>query len=103
MKGGRFPRKIKVIMITKEDCKKVLENSESASLSNNVRITRDMTFNQRQEARFFRLEEEEKEKEREGITIPPFTQGGGGGGRGGGKGRGRGKAPGDLREVEEEE
>lgn len=80
-KGGRFPRKIKVILTTKEDCNKVLERSEAAELSNDVRISRDKTFNQRQEARLFRLE---KEEEREGVIPPTSTQ----------RGRGRGKGPG---------
>ena len=58
LKGGRFPRKIKVILQTKEDCNTVLEKSVSADLSNDVKISRDQTYNQRQEARLFRLEKE---------------------------------------------
>ena len=53
-KGGRYPRKILVIMETKKDCCKVLESSELAKLTNNVRITRAKTWNQRQEARLLR-------------------------------------------------
>lgn len=53
-KGGRYPRKILVIMETKKDCIKVLESSELAKLTNDVRITRAKTWNQRQEARLLR-------------------------------------------------
>ena len=87
MKGGRFPRKIKVILMSKEDCNKVMDASESASLSNNVRITRDMTYNQRQEARLFRLEKEEEGAEGGTSTSSVATQDGAGRGRGKGKGR----------------
>ena len=87
LKGGRFPRKIKVILQTKEDCNKVLEKSVSADLSNDVKISRDQTYNQRQEARLFRLEKEREEQE--GVTPAATTQGGRGRGRGRGRGPGR--------------
>ena len=90
LKGGRFPRKIKVIFMMKEACNKVLEIGESTNLANNVRITQDRTFNQRQEARLFRLEKE-KEEEGEGVIPVATTQGGGGRGQGRGRGKGAGR------------
>ena len=89
-KGGRHPRGILVIMKTITDCAKVMKFSESVQLANDVRIVPDRTFNQREEARLFRLEKEKEE--REGLL--PTTSAQGGVGRGRGRGRGRGKGPG---------
>ena len=74
-----------MILRTKEDCKKVLEKSESADVLNDVRISRDQTYNQRQEARLFRLEKEKEEQE--GVTGSQV-------GRGRGIVRGTGRRPG---------
>ena len=95
-KGGRFPRKIRVIVTSADDCKRVLQKSESGQLSNDVRLSRDKTFNERQEARLFWLEKDESQKD--GFPAAD-TQGGGvrggrGGGVGGSRGRSRGRGPG---------
>ena len=95
-KGGRFPRKIRVILTSAEDCQRVLQKSESAQLSNNVRLSRDKTFHERQEARLFWLEKEETQNE--GHQAAPMQRGGVRGGvrgsRGGGGGGGRGRSSG---------
>ena len=62
-KGGRFPRKIRVILTSAEDCKRVLQKSESARLANDVRLSRDKTFQERQEARLFWREKEEAQND----------------------------------------
>ena len=75
-----------MIMKTINDCNRVMQESKSAQLANDVRIVPDRTFNQREEARLFRVEKEKQEQE----DLPPTTSSQGGGGRG----RGRGKGPG---------
>ena len=89
-KGGRYPRKIKVALRTSKDCQRVMSNAEDLAkpLKNDVIISHDRTFNQREEARLFRVEKEKEENE--GTA----SQGGAGGGGGRGRGRGRGKGPG---------
>ena len=96
-RGGRFPSGILVITKTIKDCKKIMQSSEVVQLSNDVRIVPDKTFNQREEARQFRLE---KAKQGQEDALPnTSTQEGGvrgrgpgrpkGSGRGGGRGGGR--------------
>ena len=60
---GRYPRKILVILQTVEDCERILKSGEATKLAGDVFITRDRTFNQRQEARLFRMEKEKEERE----------------------------------------
>ena len=78
--GGRYPQQIRVILRTVDECESILKKCRDGTmLKNNVFITRDRTFNQRQEAKLFRLGEDNGE-----IGQPE-------GGKGGGGGRGRGR------------
>ena len=92
-KGGRYPRKIRVILTSAEDCKKVLKKSESTQLANDVRLSRDKTFQERLEARLFRQENEEAQND----TSTQIGEGGGGGGGGGVGSRGRSRGRGQSR------
>ena len=74
---GKYPRKILLILSSVDECEKILKKAERIELANTVFITRDRTFNQRAEARQYRMEREKEEKE----GKPP---------RGRGRGRGRG-------------
>ena len=82
---GRYPRKVLVILQSVKECETVLKKGEMTKLSNDVFLSRDRTFNQRQEARLFRAEKEREERE--------------GGGAARGRGRGRGTGPGRPRGV----
>ena len=84
---GRYPRKILVILRSINECERVLRCGEETRLQHDVFITRDRTFNQREEARLFRQEREKAE--REGT----WTERGRGRGRGG-RPRGRGSVRG---------
>ena len=89
---GKYPRKILLVLRSINDCEKILTNAETTVLSNNIYLSRDRTFNQREEARIFRAEREKEE--RDGLPIPRGRtpgrpRGGGTRGRGGGE-RGRG-------------
>ena len=108
-KGGRFPRKIRVILNSTDDCKRVLQKGESVQLADNVRLSRDKTFNERLEARLF-WQEKDEENRSDVPSAVPSPRGGirggarGGGGRGrsrgrgvGGRGRGGGSARGGFR------
>ena len=89
-KVGSFPRQILVILNTVEDCNTIVKKCrEETNLRNNVFITRDRTFNQRQEAKLFRLEKEKEERETD-TQLGGGRGGGGGGTRGRGRPRGRG-------------
>ena len=93
---GRYLRKVLVILQSAKDCETILKKGEMTQLANDVFLTRERTFNQRQEARLFRLE---KEEEREGIGATRGARGAGRGpgpprGRGGGGVRGRGSVRG---------
>ena len=107
-KTGRYPRKILAALPSREQCEKIVKkNRDGPTLTNNVFINYDRTFNQRQEARLFRMEREEEEKEtpqsergRGKTRGRPrgrgnFGRGGSGGGgargKGGGGGRGKGR------------
>ena len=106
-KAGRYPRKILASLQSRDLCEKVVRKSrDGPALTDNVFINYDRTFNQRQEAKLFRLEREEEEKEphqsergrgRGKARGRPrgrgnFGRGGGGGDRGGGsRGRGGGR------------
>ena len=86
---GKYARKILVSLKTVDECERVVKKGkENTLLNNGVFVTRDRTYNQRQEARLFRLEKEREE--REGTAASTGGVGRGGGGvRGGGRGRGR--------------
>ena len=48
--GGRYPQQIRVVLRTVDDCETILKKCRDGTmLKNNVFITRDRTFNQRQE------------------------------------------------------
>ena len=59
---GRYPRKALAIFSSVAECEKVLEKAEQVTLSNDIFIMRDRTYNQREEARLFRLEKEREER-----------------------------------------
>ena len=86
---GRFPRKVLAIFSTVEDCERVLRSAEGIRLSNDIFLTRDRTYNQRQEARLYRLEREKEE--REGATSQRGRP------RGNGRGPGRPRGNGSVR------
>ena len=77
---GRYPRKILLILGSTDECEKILKKAELVELANTVYVTRDRTFNQRAEARQYRLEREKEEKEGKVSR-----------GRGRGRGRGAGR------------
>ena len=89
---GRFPRKALAIFSSVDDCEKILKSAEGIRLPNDIFLTRDRTYNQRQEARLYRLEREKEE--REGATSQRGRPRGNGRGpghpRGNGSVRGRG-------------
>ena len=94
---GRYPRKVLVVLQSVKECETILKKGEMTQLSNDVFLSRDRTFNQRQEARLFRAEKEKEEREGGGVTRgrgrgtgrgPGRPRGGGGRGRGSVRGRG---------------
>ena len=92
---GRYPRKVLVILQSVKECESVLKKAETTQLSNNVFLSRDRTYNQRQEARLFRAEKEREE--REGAVSKRGRQSTRGAGRG--PGRPRGSTRGSVRGV----
>ena len=64
---GRYPRKTLVILHSTDESEKILQNAEKTKLSNEVWISRDRTWNQREEARLFR---EEKQKQESAGAVP---------------------------------
>ena len=80
LKGAKYPRMILVILGTTAECEKVIKSGEAVKLKEDVSIGRDRTYNQRMEARQFRLDKEKEEKD--GASEAPST-----------RGRGRGRAP----------
>ena len=95
---GRYPRKVLVVLQSVKECEMVLKKGEMTKLSNDVFLSRDRTFNQRQEARLFREQKEREEREGGGGSTrgrgsgrgPGRPRGRGAGGRGRGSVRGRG-------------
>ena len=93
-KAGRHPRQILVILRSSEEVERIMKKCrDGPKLTNEVFITRDRTYRQRQEAKLFRMEKEEEEKT--GISSQSGERGGargrGRGRGGGGRGRGRGR------------
>ena len=92
-KVGRYPRQILTVLPSVDDCEKVMKKArDSPKLKDDIFITRDRTFKQRQEAKLFRMEKEKEEREGN-AAHPGRGRGGRGRGRargGGGGGRGRG-------------
>ena len=106
---GRYPRKALAIFSSVEHCERVLEKAEQVKLANNVFIMRDRTYNQREEARLFRLEREKEENEEPSGTQaergrarrrgrPPGRDNGSVRERGAAKTRGGAKGPRGARE-----
>ena len=91
---GRYPRKALAIFSSVAECEKVLEKAEEVSLSNDIFIMRDRTYNQREEARLYRLEKEREEKAENEVGAEAqrerTTRRGRPPGRGNGSVRGRG-------------
>ena len=77
---GQLPRRILVKFESVADCEKVLHNSWEMELPGEAFVTKDRTYNQRQEARRYRLEREKEERDGEAPQ---------GRGRGGKRGPGR--------------
>ena len=104
--GGKFPQQILVTLQTVDECEGIMKKyGEGVTLKDKVFITRDRTFNQRQEAKLFRSEQPENrmvsQSEAGGRGRSrgrPRGSGAGGkgvGGRGaGGKGAGGGRGGG---------
>ena len=82
---GRYPRKVLAVFQTTEECERILKQGEEIKLDNDIFLARDRTYNQRQEARLYRME---KEREERGESGPQ---------RGRGRGRGNGRGPGRPR------
>ena len=96
--GGRFPKKALVILRSTADSEKILESAEKITLTNGVWITRDRTWNQREEARL--IWEKNQKQDSESIAPQKGKLGarGKGPGRpkaGNGSVRGRGSRTGD--------
>ena len=78
---GRYARKVLVILRSVEDCEKILRSAENTTLPNEIWISRDRTWSQREEARMNRDEAEKEEVE---GAVPK---------RGRPRGTGRGTGP----------
>lgn len=86
---GKYPKKLLVILNSEKDSEKILVNAEETTLPNDVWLSRDRTFNQREGARLFHAEKKENEEAGAAPTRgrPP----------GSGKGPARPKRTGSLR------
>ena len=94
-RGGKYPQQIRVIFQTVDECERILKKGwDGVTLKNNAFITRDRTFNQRQEAKLVRGEKAENEE----VGQPEVGRGGRGG-RGRGRPRGTGVKGGGGRGV----
>ena len=89
---GRYARKTLAIFKTMEECERIVRGAEDTVLTNDVFVQRDRTYNQREEARLYRLEREKEE--REGI---PMARGNRRGGARGTNPRGRPRGRGSMR------
>jgi len=83
-KKGNYHRKLLVITNSPSNCEKILEKAEVTTLGHNVFISRDRTFNQREEARLYK-EEKEKSKQIRDPSVPTRGRGRGRGTRGRGR------------------
>ena len=88
-KEGRYPRKVLAIFRSVDECEQILKSAAGVKLSNDVFLTRDRTYNQRQEARLYRMEKEREEHE--GATAQRGRS------RGNGRGPGRPRGNGSVR------
>ena len=91
--GGRYPQQLLVTLQSEVERERIISKCrDHEPLKDGVFITRDRTYNQRQEAKLLRSEKENTEGGEEGRG----SRGGGGGGseRGRGRPRGRGRGRG---------
>ena len=58
---GRYPKKLLVILKSEEESEKILGNAEKTELPNDIWLTRDRTYNQREGARLFHAEKKDQE------------------------------------------
>lgn len=79
VKNGKYPRMILVVLSAITDCERILKSVEVTQLKGDIAIGRDRTYNQRMEARQYRLDKEKEEKGAEVATAA--------------RGRGRGRPP----------
>lgn len=86
---GRYPKKLLVILNSEVESERILGIAEKSKLPNDVWLSRDRTYNQREGARLFHAEKGEQE-EIEGAASQK------------GRSRGSGKGLVDRREVEME-
>ena len=69
-KTGRHPKQMLVVFRSVEDCEQLLKkHREGPKLKNDVFVTRDRTFRQRQEAKLFREEKESGSERRSPSAI----------------------------------
>ena len=85
--GGRYPKKVLVILRSVEETEKILQGAETMTLPNDIWLSRERTWNQREEARILR--EDRGKREAEGAAPPPR-----------GRPRGSGKGPGRPKKAE---
>ena len=100
-KKGNYPRKLLVITNSTNDCEKILEKAETITLDNNVFISRDRTFNQREEARLYK-EEKDKSEQPKDPSISNRGRSRGRSVRGRGRGRGVSRDPGRPEQPNDE-
>ena len=104
-RNAHYPRKLKVVFQSQDDCTSILESGQRVKLANGVFISHDRTFNQRQEARLYREEKEREEKEEEARVAAGLSLAGSSGAagscaaapRGRPRGRPRGSGSGSVR------
>ena len=68
--GGRYPKKVLVILRSVEDAEKILQSAEKTTLPNDIWLARDRTWNQREEGRL-RREEMGRQATTEAATAAP--------------------------------
>ena len=100
-KKGNYPRKLLVITHSTSNCEKILEKAETTRLDNNVFISRDRTFNQREEARLYK-EEKDKSEQPKDPSISNRGRSRGRSVRGRGRGRGVSRDPGRPEQPNDE-
>ena len=81
---GKYPKKLLVILSHEEESEKILANAEDTTLPDDIWISRDRTFNQREGARIFHAEKKEQEETTDAVPLR-------------GRLRGSGKGPGPVR------
>ena len=67
--GGRFPKKVLVILRSVEDAEKILQSAEKTTLPNSIWLARDRTWNQREEGRL-RRDEAGRQMDETAAAVP---------------------------------